>query len=74
MQENEDPVATQKTVHARITEEILAGIVAGAPKFEMPWHSSPHMGFVGSTRPANGPYPGPKKSALALHLWREVAR
>jgi antirestriction protein ArdC len=65
MQENEDPVATQKTVHARITEEILAGIVAGAPKFEMPWHSS----GLSRGRPVNAASRIPYRGVNVLALW-----
>jgi hypothetical protein len=36
MQENESPIAPQKTVHARITEEILAVIAAGLRNSKCP--------------------------------------
>jgi antirestriction protein ArdC len=65
MQENEGPIRTQKTVHARITEEILAAIAAGAPKFEMPWHG----GGLGRGRPVNAASRIPYRGVNVLALW-----
>ncbi len=65
MQENEGPIPTQKTVHARITEEILAAIAAGAPTFEMPWHGS---GLLGA-RPVNAASRIPYRGVNVLALW-----
>ena len=63
MQENESPIATTKTVHARITDEILAAIAAGAPKFEMPWHGG------GLRRPVNAASRLPYRGVNVLALW-----
>jgi antirestriction protein ArdC len=65
MQENEGPTAPQKTVHARITEEILAAIAAGAPKFEMPWHGS----GLRRGRPLNAASRIPYRGVNVLALW-----
>src|ERR1700746_1047558 len=65
MQENETPIATQKTVHARITDEIVAAIAAGGPTFEMPWHGSGlHRG-----RPVNAASRIPYRGVNVLALW-----
>src|SRR4051794_20233739 len=53
------------SVHCRITEQIVAAIEAGAPKFEMPWHRS------GSDwgRPVNAVSRRPYRGANVVALW-----
>jgi antirestriction protein ArdC len=58
-------IRTQKTVHARITEEIVAAIAAGAPKFEMPWHGTGHR----RGRPVNAASRIPYRGVNVLALW-----
>jgi antirestriction protein ArdC len=65
MYENEGPIVPQKTVHARITEEIVAAIAAGAPEFEMPWHGS----GLQRGRPVNAASRIPYRGVNVLALW-----
>src|SRR5947209_3810871 len=56
---------TGTNVHSRITEQIIAAIAAGAPKFEMPWHrSGPMLG-----RPMNVVSKNPYRGINVLVLW-----
>ena len=40
MHEQEGTAVSRSTVHTKVTEEIIAAIAAGSPKFEMPWVSA----------------------------------
>jgi antirestriction protein ArdC len=65
MREQEGIAVSRSTVHTRVTEEIIAAIAAGAPKFEMPWHRS------GSPlgRPTNALSHMPYRGVNVLALW-----
>jgi antirestriction protein ArdC len=65
MREQEGTVVSRSTVHTKVTEEIIAAIAAGAPKFEMPWHRS------GSPlgRPTNALTRMPYRGVNVLALW-----
>jgi antirestriction protein ArdC len=65
MHEQEGTAVSRSTVHTKVTEEIIAAIAAGAPKFEMPWHrSGTPLG-----RPTNALSRMPYRGVNVLALW-----
>jgi len=57
--------ATCHDIRATITEQIVAAVETGAPKFEMPWHhSGPSLG-----RPVNAVSGRPYRGANVIALW-----
>jgi antirestriction protein ArdC len=65
MREQDSSVVSRSTVHTKVTEEIIAAIATGAPKFEMPWHRSGSS----SHRPTNAVSKMPYRGVNVLALW-----